>query len=63
MEEDVTAPGLLVQTRTDCDLERSDPDSAPASDSDSESEEFENDEVLGSGGEELEEVDESALGS
>ena len=60
MEEDVTVPGLLVQTRKDRDLMRPDPDSAPASDSDSESEEFENDEVLGS---ELKEFDESTLGS
>ena len=60
MEEDVTVPGLLAQTRTDRDLMRLDPDLAPASDSDLESEEFENDEVLGS---ELKEFDESTLGS
>ena len=53
VEEDVTAPGLLVQTRTDRDLERSDLDSAPAGYSDSESEIFENDKVLVSEGEEL----------
>ena len=47
MEEDVTAPGVLVQTRTVRDLERSDSGSAPPSDLGPESEEFENGEVLG----------------